>query len=227
MLCSMDNQAAVTPSSGVTSSSDTEGDGEGPSGVDLGSRLRALRLGRGLTLRKVALVAGTSHSMLSQIELGRSQPSVSTLGRIARVYGTTLAELFGDQPASEINVVRRHDRVPLPCLSEGVIDLLVVPDAGGFSMITSLVPPQVVRTRPISHPAGQEAIYVVRGSLEVHLDDVATTLYVGDAIWFDSNQEHSIANPSWETTEILCVISGPGNVEHAGNFAHTAQQDSV
>lgn len=219
----MDNHPGAGSRPSATSSADLEG--EAPSEVGLGSRVRALRLGRDLTLRKAALLTGTSHSMLSQIELGRSQPSVSTLGRIARAYGTTLAEVFGEPSASKINVVRRHDRVPLPCLSEGLSDLLIVPEAGGFSMTTSLVPPQLSRTRPISHLAGQEAIYVVRGRLEVHIEDAVTTLYVGDAIWFDSSQEHSIANSSWETAEILCVISGSQNVEHTCNSAHGAQRD--
>ena len=48
-------------------------------GVELGERLRAIRVLRRLTLREVADAAGVSESFVSQLERGRSSASVATL----------------------------------------------------------------------------------------------------------------------------------------------------
>ena len=51
---------------------------------DLGQRLRALRLARGLSQRELAKRAGVSNAIISLIEQNRSSPSVGSLKRYTR-----------------------------------------------------------------------------------------------------------------------------------------------
>ena len=60
----------------------------------IGGKLRNLRSGRGLTLRQVANKTRLSVSLISQIELGKSAASVSTLGKLAGALGVKMAEIF-------------------------------------------------------------------------------------------------------------------------------------
>lgn len=60
----------------------------------LGRRLREEREKRGVTVRGLARDVGVSASMVSQIETGKSQPSVSTLYAITTALGITVEELF-------------------------------------------------------------------------------------------------------------------------------------
>lgn len=60
----------------------------------LGRRLREEREKRGFTVRGLARDVGVSASMISQIETGKSQPSVSTLYAITSALGITVEELF-------------------------------------------------------------------------------------------------------------------------------------
>ena len=62
---------------------------------DVGPRLRAYREQRGLSLRELARRLGVSPSAISQIETGKSRPSVSTLYSIVSELGMSLDELFG------------------------------------------------------------------------------------------------------------------------------------
>jgi len=62
--------------------------------MDIGSRLRELRLQRGLKLTAVAKAAGISQSSLSFIETGVNNPTVETLARILDVLGITLYDFF-------------------------------------------------------------------------------------------------------------------------------------
>jgi transcriptional regulator with XRE-family HTH domain len=69
---------------------------------DLGFRLKEIRQRAGLSLRELARQAGVSPSLVSQIENGKSQPSVGTLYTFARLLGVSVDELFeADEQAHE------------------------------------------------------------------------------------------------------------------------------
>jgi transcriptional regulator with XRE-family HTH domain len=63
-------------------------------GVNLGSRLRRARQRSGLTLREVARQLGVSASFVSQLENGKSQPSVVTLYALTQLLGVTIDQMF-------------------------------------------------------------------------------------------------------------------------------------
>jgi transcriptional regulator with XRE-family HTH domain len=90
--------------SALTASQKTNGE------VELGERLRAIRLLRRLTLREVAEAAGVSESFVSQLERGRSSASVATLQRLAKAVGIEISDLFADEPQSGPRVLRREAR---------------------------------------------------------------------------------------------------------------------
>src|SRR3954470_9106203 len=61
---------------------------------DLGRRLKEVRVRAGLTLRELARQADVSPSFVSQIENGKSQPSVATLYVFAQLLDVSIDELF-------------------------------------------------------------------------------------------------------------------------------------
>src|SRR3712207_8471668 len=65
--------------------------------ANLASRLRQARLRAGITVRELARQLGVSASFVSQLENGKSQPSVSTLYALAQCLGESLDHLFLDQ----------------------------------------------------------------------------------------------------------------------------------
>lgn len=67
----------------------------------LGSKLRLARRQAGLSLRELARQLSVSPSFLSQMENGKSQPSVATLYSIAQVLGVSIDELFHTDEPSE------------------------------------------------------------------------------------------------------------------------------
>nr|WP_202458686.1 XRE family transcriptional regulator [Streptomyces sp. SID5464] len=60
----------------------------------VGARIRQARLERGTSLRALAREVGVSASLVSQIETGKSQPSVSTLYAITTALGISVESLF-------------------------------------------------------------------------------------------------------------------------------------
>ena len=62
----------------------------------VGSRLRRERERRKISLRELARRVGVSPSLVSQIELDRVNPSVSTLYALVTELGMTMGDVFGD-----------------------------------------------------------------------------------------------------------------------------------
>jgi transcriptional regulator with XRE-family HTH domain len=76
----------------------------------IGPRIRRERTARAMTIRGLARDIGVSASLISQIETGKSQPSVSTLYAITSALGVPLEDLFdSDEP---------DGRVPVPAASD-------------------------------------------------------------------------------------------------------------
>jgi DNA-binding XRE family transcriptional regulator/quercetin dioxygenase-like cupin family protein len=69
--------------------------------LQIGERIRAERLRRGVSLRSVARAVGLSPSLISQIETGKCQPSVSTLYSITNALGVSVADVFGEAKAGD------------------------------------------------------------------------------------------------------------------------------
>ena len=87
--------------------------------LEVGERLRAIRLLRRLTLREVAEAAGVSESFVSQLERGRSSASVATLQRLAAAVGI-------ERQPSQLAAVPQFVSAPPPshvrvaaCVNEG------------------------------------------------------------------------------------------------------------
>ncbi|HEY7226334.1 MAG TPA: XRE family transcriptional regulator [Micromonosporaceae bacterium] len=66
----------------------------------IGERLRQARLRRGMTVRGLARVVDVSASLISQIETGKSSPSVSTLYAITAALDISIEDIFGDAGAA-------------------------------------------------------------------------------------------------------------------------------
>src|SRR3954468_4235853 len=76
----------------------------------VGGRLRATREHLGISLRELARRVGVSPSLVSQIELDRVNPSVSTLYALVTELGMTMSDVFGDS--------RMADRPPTAVRSD-------------------------------------------------------------------------------------------------------------
>ena len=78
--------------------------------MNIATRLRAARKAARMTQELAAYWSETSREHLSNIESGRHEPRLSTVARLADVYGTTVSELIGEVPrkAPEMNVRERR-----------------------------------------------------------------------------------------------------------------------
>ena len=175
----------------------------------LGERLREARTKRGLSLRSVAQSLGVSASLISQVEIGKTQPSVATLYALANHLGASLDELLGipagggqpspvlgstgtvfpdvqhaaDNPVIEMENGVRWER--LAAGSSGPADALLVTYAPGAS--------SSIEGKLMRH-AGVEYAYMLEGELTLHLEFDTHVLRPGDSLQFDSVRPHLYSN---------------------------------
>jgi transcriptional regulator with XRE-family HTH domain len=174
----------------------------------LGARLREARTQRGLSLRSVAQSLGVSASLISQVEIGKTQPSVATLYAMANHLGVSLDDLLGittpdagpssasgatgpgqpnvqraaDNPVIEMENGVRWERL---AAGSGPADpLLVTYEPGASSSVEG----------KLMRHAGIEYAYLLEGELTLHLDFETYTLGPGDSLQFDSVRPHLYSN---------------------------------
>ena len=180
----------------------------------IGQRLRELREQHRLTMRGLGELAGVSASLISDVERGRVEPSISALKRLAGALDTTLIYFFSEDGPSEDRVVRRADRRALgrPSFAgpgnpdPGIHFELASPDNtekieaiyGRYDVGASM------GDEPVTHE-GEEWGMVLAGRLKVWVGDDIYFLEPGDAISFPSTTPHRMANAADEVTEYIWI----------------------
>jgi transcriptional regulator with XRE-family HTH domain len=71
--------------------------------MEIGERIKKLREARGLSQKEVASMIKMDQSQYSKLEKDKTDPSVSTLAKVAKALGTQLSELFADDLLRDVN----------------------------------------------------------------------------------------------------------------------------
>ncbi len=64
--------------------------------MNVGSRIKEIRLAKNLSQKEVALSTGINRGQFSRIENDKVEPNLASLKKIAKVLGVSLAQLFDD-----------------------------------------------------------------------------------------------------------------------------------
>lgn len=185
----------------------------------IGPRIRAERARREVTIRALARVVGVSPSLISQIETGKSQPSVSTLYGITSTLGLSLEDLFdasdadetAEPPATDQSGLRylRSDRAKGvgPHVSSDERELLTLESGVTWERL-GLVPNHHVEFLLVTYQpggasspdgrlmrhSGTEYAYLISGKLELTLGFDKYPLAPGDSACFESTRPHAYHN---------------------------------
>ena len=188
----------------------------------VGGRLRAERERLGLSLRELARRVGVSPSLVSQIELDRVNPSVSTLYALVTELGMTMSDVFGDSPSEEpvIRRLREEDESGLAerpetrrviNLASGVRWERLTPQSDREVEFLYVVYPVGAASCPedalMTH-GGKEYGYVSSGTLGVRVGFDEYELGPGGSIAFDSSSPHRLWAIGEEPVHAVWVVIG-------------------
>ncbi|SHI73594.1 Helix-turn-helix [Aureimonas altamirensis DSM 21988] len=159
--------------------------------VDIGGRLRSLRLKHKLSQRQLASKAGVTNSTISLIESNGTNPSVGALKRILDGIPIGLAEFFAFEPEQPARAFYRADE--LKEIGKGGISYRQVGDnlfGRSLQILEECYQPGSDTGKvPLVHD-GEEGGIVLSGRLEVTVDGERRILGPGDAYYFESRRPH-------------------------------------
>lgn len=133
--------------------------------IQLGDRIKFLRLTQNRTLQEIADCCDLSRSMISKIENNKTVPSVATLVKIAGSLGTNISNLL--EQDDSVNAIFASHRKSLDGLTITDKGYSIFPFASEYhkkKMQPFLFTARrdEVKAHSVSHE-GEEFIYVVRG----------------------------------------------------------------
>lgn len=131
----------------------------------IGDRIRAERTRRGLSVRALARAAGLSPSLISQLETGKSRPSVSTLYALTGILAVSIGDLLDEPGAAEPTPVDPRAAGIGPGLAAllAANSLAAQPDPSGPTGRTVTGPDRMRAVGPVSEPGRREVIALDSG----------------------------------------------------------------
>ena len=178
--------------------------------VNVGGRLRYLRIAHNLSQRELAKRAGVTSSTISLIESNQTNPSVGALKRVLDGVPIGLAEFFSLEPQGPWQAFYQAE--DLVEIGKGRISYKQI---GGNLAGRSL---QMLKERyepggdtgkvPLVHD-GEEVGIIIKGRLEVTLDTERHILGPGDVYHFESRRPHRFRSIGPEGCEVVSACTPP------------------
>ena len=183
--------------------------------LTIGRRIRELRKGKALTIKKMASGVGVSVGLISQIENEQVTPAISTLMKISSFLGVDITYFFQAQERRELfTVVRGKERFTSSRRGVGEkFDLGYTYEALAFKQGKKHMEPFIVTFDLkekedmvfFSHE-GEEFIYIMKGKIEFCIEDKSTILEENDSLYFDSSKLHGCRAIGSHPCRALAVI---------------------
>jgi transcriptional regulator with XRE-family HTH domain len=178
--------------------------------LDVGGRLRRLRVSQGLSQRQLAKKAGVTNSTISLIEANATNPSVGALKRILDGFPIGLAEFFAFEPERPRQVFYQAEE--LVEIGKGAISYRQVGESmfgRALQILKECYQPGADTGKvPLVHE-GEEGGVVLTGRLEVTVDDERRILGPGDAYYFESRRPHRFRCVGPNPCEVVSACTPP------------------
>ena len=191
-----------------------------------GRRIREMRKRRGLTLKEVAEATGYTIGHISQIERDLKSPSLVALRKIAACLNCSEVWLIMDdselsaksseegKKSKESYLMRKENRIPMKIpeidVSYSIFTPSKLPNAQEAQMtglIVKLKPNTWVTEKMISHGNYDESLLLLKGELELRIDNSTYMIYEGDSFYIPKNCLHNYLNTSNEEATIIVYFS--------------------
>ncbi len=173
-----------------------------------GKALRELRLSRALPLRRLAAAAGCSPSFISQIEQGKTSPSLLSMKRICRSLGLTVAEFLQmSEGRTDAKVIRAGSpsTVVTKWPRASLRYLLPPSDQSSFSILVLEIPARGGTPWRAARRSMNETGVVLQGRVSFQIGSENVDLEPSDAVHFDVMHRHRWRNRGTGGARVLLL----------------------
>ena len=174
--------------------------------MDIGAKLKELRILKGLTQEELADRAELSKGFISQLERDLTSLSIATLMDILQCLGTSIGEFFNETPEEQIvfgktDYFEKHDQELkneikwiIPNAQKNMMEpILLTLEPGG-------------ETYPDNPHEGEEFGYVLQGNISIHIGSKTYKAKKGESFYFVSDKKHYLSS---KAGAVLIWVSSP------------------
>ncbi len=177
--------------------------------MDIGKRMKELRIQYGLTQQELADRSELTKGFISQLERNQNSPSVGTLLDIIQCLGTTPAEFFTDEEPEQI-VFKETDYFEKVDEEKKSTVEWIIPNAQKNAMEP---------VRLTLHPGGasetylpkesEEFGYVLKGTVKLNYGGKNQTVRAGESFYFKADKKHFIENTGNRDAVLIWITNPP------------------
>ena len=174
--------------------------------MQLGQKIKELRMMYGLTQEELADRAELSKGFISQLERDLTSPSIATLVDVLSCLGTDLAHFFSDLEPEQV-VFKPDDMFTKIDEDAKSTTCWLVPTAQKNRMEPILLTLEAGgETYPDNPHEGEEFGYVLQGSIAIHLGNKLYRAKKGESFYFTPDKKHYLTS---KTGAIILWVSSP------------------
>jgi transcriptional regulator with XRE-family HTH domain len=181
--------------------------------LDIGQRLKEIRMQRGLSQRELATRAGLTNGTISLIETDKTSPSVASLKSLLDAIPISMAEFFGsiEEPDTPKIFFRADELTQVAPVGPGQVSLRQLGNARKHTLqvLHETYPPGADTGPEFLAHEGEEAGIITHGQIELTVGDTVGVLNRGDGYIFDSRLPHRFRNIGTEPCEIVSALTPP------------------
>ncbi|MBD3368384.1 MAG: helix-turn-helix domain-containing protein [Candidatus Eisenbacteria bacterium] len=186
-----------------------------PSAAEVGRRLKEVRREKAMTLKQVADSSGMSPTHISEIERGKTSPTVGALRKIAHALGKDTAFFVEDRPLPRVSVVKKEDRedLLLPSADETFVNAKGLTNGIPAGRVTAvLIEDKKGAALTPDNKEGEEALIVLQGAATVTVGKESFDLEPGDCLHYAARSKHSLTFTAEGKNRALWVRVKPGAI---------------
>lgn len=174
--------------------------------MDIGNKLKELRVLKGLTQEELADRSELSKGFISQLERNLTSPSITTLMDILQCLGTSIGEFFNEAPDEQIVFGKQDYFVKEDTEYKNEVKW-IIPNAQKNTIEPIYLTLQAGgSTCPDTPHEGEEFGYVLQGAVSIHLGNKTYKAKKGESFYYTADKTHFLSSKNGAT---LIWVSSP------------------
>lgn len=175
--------------------------------MDIGSKIKSLRLKNGLTQEELGERTDLSKGFISQLERDMNSPSIETFFTLLEVLGTTPREFFEDAESPQLIYSSKDHRIHKDEEAGYEVDWLIPTSYKKEMEPIYLTLSNEGHYKKFEPSQAQTFIYVLEGKVRLVLGEEEYIGVAGDSIYYEASQHHQLSNAGKEKCEMIITAT--------------------
>ena len=180
--------------------------------LSIGSKIQEYRRVHNMTLKEFSEKTNLSAGLISQLERGMGNPSLSALQSIAQALNIRLSSLLEEEVCNEALILRREDRNTIynPDQKHLLYDVLTPsPLNSNVELLLMNLSANSITYGDFSKHVEEEIAFVLEGEVSILFEGEEFLLREGDTIRILPNRCHKFRNDTDKDVKVLFIKSKP------------------